>query len=220
MIHPRRSRRSGFTLIETVVTVGLLAVLAAFVVPSVIQKAGAGDPVKVQNDLTVIGTAIETFANDTKGKLPNQIYILTSRPATHFHLIDSTTTITAADSEVWNGPYIALTTDTIPTDSVATGFTAYIKNLIQRYDVATNKGEFTGGTGASFSTADQLFAAVQVDGLTTAQAAAINAAFDGANDPNVASGPTLGANTTGRFRFDAPVNGIVTAYFMAVPITQ
>src|SRR5437763_17077713 len=71
------NNRRGFTLIETVVTVGLLAVLASFVVPSVIRKADAADPVKVANDLNAISTAIQTFSSDLKGTLPGDIQDLT-----------------------------------------------------------------------------------------------------------------------------------------------
>ncbi len=76
----RSRRRGGFTLIETIVTVGLIAVIAAFVIPTVIQKAGSGDPVKVQNDLNTVRTAIETFATDVKSGFPRKISILTSPP--------------------------------------------------------------------------------------------------------------------------------------------
>ena len=69
--------RPGFTLIETIVTVGLLAVLAAFVVPSVIRKADAADPVKVANDLNAISTALQTFTADMKGLMPGDIQDLT-----------------------------------------------------------------------------------------------------------------------------------------------
>src|SRR6476620_12801385 len=69
--------KAGFTLVETVVTVGLLAVLAAFVVPSVIRKADAADPVKVANDLNAISTALQTFTSDMKGILPGDIQDLT-----------------------------------------------------------------------------------------------------------------------------------------------
>lgn len=214
-------RRAGFTLIETIVTVGLLAVLAAFVIPTVIQKAGAGDPVKVQNDLTSIRTSLETYASDTKSGFPNQLYELTTKPTTSFHSIDSTTALTDGQVASWNGPYLAVTTDAIPTDSIATGYTAYIKNFIERYDVANDAGEFAGGTGA-FSATSTLFAAIHVVGLTAAQAATVNSLVDGTNDVNVTTpGPTLGANITGRFRFGAPnVNGVVDAYFMADPITK
>src|SRR3954468_1691227 len=70
-------KRSAFTLVETIVTVGLIAVLAAFVVPSVIRKADSADPVKVANDLNSIGTAIQTFSSDLKGTMPGDIQDLT-----------------------------------------------------------------------------------------------------------------------------------------------
>src|ERR1043165_9092092 len=76
----RARRRAGFTLVETIVTVGLLAVIAAFVIPTVIQKAGSGDPVKVQNDLGSVRTALETFATDSKAGFPHQISTMTTRP--------------------------------------------------------------------------------------------------------------------------------------------
>src|SRR3954470_15730891 len=93
--------RAGFTLIETIVTVGLLSVLAAFVIPSVIQKSSAADPVKLQNDLNTVRTGMESFANDLKAGLPNQIWMLTNRPTTTNHIIDSTTTLTQGQAAVW-----------------------------------------------------------------------------------------------------------------------
>lgn len=224
-------RRAGFTLIETIVTVGLLAVLAAFVVPTVIQKAGAGDPVKVQNDLNAVGTGLQTFFSDTKAGYPNQIWQLTSRPSSGNRLVDSITTLTTGQVAAWNGPYLALTIGATALDSVPTGYTAYLLNYLQRYDITHNAGELSGGTstgtGTGFGTFNDttgtLFVAVRIDGLTTLQAATINTIIDGSNDVNVATGSTgAGANVTGRFRFDAPAgsSSVVTAYYMVVPITQ
>ncbi len=89
-----RRRRAGFTLIETVVTVGLLAVSGSICCPdAIIQKAGSGDPVKVQNDVGAIATAIEEFANDTKGAFPNQLHQLTNKINSTQHEIDSTTLV-------------------------------------------------------------------------------------------------------------------------------
>src|SRR5207244_12983877 len=81
MKRPRvHRRREGFTLIETIVTVSLLAVLAAFVVPTVIQKTGAGDPVKGANDLNSIRTWLDNFSTDTKAGFPPNVWQLTPKP--------------------------------------------------------------------------------------------------------------------------------------------
>src|SRR3954468_24859160 len=141
-------RRNGFTLVETIVTVGLLAVLAAFVVPTVIQKAGAGDPVKVASDVTAIRTGLETFLSDVKGGYPNQLRMLTDLPTIQNHYIDSTTAFTPAQVAAWNGPYIAATISTVVTDSLATGYTAFIKNFIARYDAVNNAAELYATAGA------------------------------------------------------------------------
>src|SRR5689334_20457933 len=112
-------RRGGFTLIETIVTVGLLAVLAAFVVPTVIQKAGAADPVKVSSDLAAIRSGLETFISDVKGGYPNQLHMLTDPPTGSNHYIDSTTGFTAGQIAAWNGPYIGGAISPIASDSIA-----------------------------------------------------------------------------------------------------
>src|SRR4051812_34825554 len=200
-------RLAGFTLIETIVTVGLLAVLAAFVVPTVIQKAGAGDPVKVQNDLTAVQSSLETFATDSKAGFPRLLVSLTSRPTTASQLIDLTTggTLAMTTNEIasWNGPYLSATLGTNPInqkDSLGTGFLAYIMNHVVRYDVNSDAPEFDSSFappgGTTFNAGNTLFAAVQVHGLTLAQAQKLNTMIDGPGD---VSGPT---NGVGRFRYN------------------
>ncbi len=211
-------RRSGFTLIETVVTVGLLAVLAAFVVPTVIQKAGAGDPVKVQNDLNTVGTAIESFVGDTKAGIPHQLSSLIARPTANVDALIDSTLINVNQAAVWNGPYMGATITSNPHDSLATGFTSFIMNFLDRYDVDHNTPEHnsSGVVNATFSKTAQLFVSVQVHGLTYTQATQLNTNFDGSSDLNQADS----SNTTGRFRWTKPVSGTVTAYYMAVPVTH
>jgi prepilin-type N-terminal cleavage/methylation domain-containing protein len=148
-------RRGGFTLVETVVTVGLLAVLAAFVVPTVIQKASAGDPVKVASDLIAMRTGLETFLGDVKGGFPNQLRVLTDKPTTLNHFIDSTTAFTPGQIAAWNGPYLGLAIGTSVQDSIATGYTAFVKNFVTRYDGDNNAAALYlspgAGTGGTFS---------------------------------------------------------------------
>lgn len=213
----RTRRRGGFTLIETIVTVGLIAVIAAFVIPTVVQKAGAGDPVKVQNDLNTVRTAIESFATDIKNGFPHQINSVTAKPTAGVNLFLDSTAMNANQVAVWNGPYMGATVGTAANDSLATGFTAYIMNYLDRYDAISNTPEHdaTGAVNSGFHSTNTTFAAVQVHGLTPAQAKSLNTLFDGSADVNQGDG----SNTTGRFRFGAPSGGVVVAYYLASPIT-
>src|ERR1044071_2473051 len=108
--------RRGFTLIETIVTVGLLAVLAAFVVPSVLRKADSADPVKVANDLNSISTAVPQFVSDVKGAVPGDLEdltepLLTNAACNSLNPCDSTIThrdiYTIQQVRLWKGPYLA-----------------------------------------------------------------------------------------------------------------
>jgi len=211
-------KRAGFTLIETIVTVGLVAVLAAFVIPTVIQKAGSGDPVKVQNDLNSVGTAIQTFATDLKNGFPHQLSTVINKPVAGTDRFIDSTALLANQVATWNGPYIAATISNAAGDSIVTGYSAYIMNFLDRYDLLNNVSEHdaTGAVNAAFSPTSTLFASVQVHGLTPAQAKALNTLIDGASDANQVNG----SNTTGRFRFTVPSGGTVIAYYMAAPITQ
>ena len=50
-------RPDGFTLLETIVTIGLIAVVAAFVIPTVVQRAGPVDAMHVSSAAVGVRTA-------------------------------------------------------------------------------------------------------------------------------------------------------------------
>ena len=66
------SRRRGFTLPEVLVTVTIVAVLAAVVVPAVLNQVSKGDDSAVASDLTGLRTAITTFTSDVR-KYPGDV---------------------------------------------------------------------------------------------------------------------------------------------------
>jgi prepilin-type N-terminal cleavage/methylation domain-containing protein len=215
----RARRRAGFTLVETIVTVGLIAVIAAFVIPTVIQKAGAGDPVKVQNDLNTVRTAMETFATDVKNGFPHQISTLTAKPTAGTDRFIDSTAFAANQVTAWNGPYMSATITSAITDSLATGYTAFIMNFIDRYDAIADTPEHnaSGAVIGAFNKNNTLYAAVQVRGLTYSQALTLNKMIDGANDVP-ATADSL--NATGRIRWAAsPTVTNVKLYYLASPIT-
>ena len=216
--------RPGFTLVETIVTLGLLAVLAAFVVPTVVQKAGAGDPVKVVTDLSSIQTGMSTFQTDIGG-IAGQIRMLTVQPSVSNHFVDSVTSLKASEVQSWNGPYVNAEIGFLAVDSLATGFRAFIKNVIVRFDATNNAPEYAvapgSGTGGTFDVNNTIFATLTVVGLSSTQARVINRLIDGDDDAEVIAGPLTGANTQGRFRYDVPnANAIVVAYYLATPIAK
>lgn len=208
---------------ETVVTVGLLAVLAAFVVPSVIRKADSADPVKVANDLNAISTAIQTFTSDMKGIMPGDIQdltqpVLVNSVCNQVSPCDSILThrsaYTASEAVLWRGPYLAASVERDPNALLRSGYVADISNTLVRFDAVNGVPEWCqlNGGGAvicnGFIGTNPLFVAVRVTGLNRAQAIQINAIIDGANE--------LNSGFEGRFRFTADGS---LAYFLAAPLS-
>ncbi|HID01278.1 MAG TPA: type II secretion system protein GspG [Piscirickettsiaceae bacterium] len=60
----RRQRQSGFTLIELMVVVVILAILAAFVVPMVMDRPDEARIVKVKQDIAAISSALNLYKLD------------------------------------------------------------------------------------------------------------------------------------------------------------
>ena len=75
----RSNRRTGFTLPEVLVTVAIVAVLAAIVVPAVTQQISKGDDATVSSTITALRTATTAFVSDTK-KWPGRVQDLFQQP--------------------------------------------------------------------------------------------------------------------------------------------
>ena len=92
----RNQRRSGFTLLEILVVVGIIALLAAFVVPNFIN---AGDRAKISlcqsqvKDSGPISSAIDTFHLEV-GRYPKELSELTQKPDDE------------EEAKKWSGQYI------------------------------------------------------------------------------------------------------------------
>ena len=216
-------RRSGFTLIETVVTVSLIAILAAFVIPSVMRKTNAADPVKVANDLRSISTAVETFESDVK-ELPGNLEqltqpILTNSACNALQPCDSTIShasiFTTAEATEWKGPYLEASIERDPSATLRSGYVADISNVLVRFDAVNGVPEWCPSVGnaqtpcAGYVSTNPLFVAVRVTGLDSAQALVVNGLVDGPNETRGKEG------LLGRFRF--PVSGS-PAYYLAAPL--
>ena len=120
---PRTPRQNpGFTLIEILVVLAILAILAGVLVPSIANQVSKSDVTRVESDLGNLRTGIESFLVDMK-RFPGDIE-------------DLVIPVTASDDDIfgnayptgllskWKGPYIDVVLEN--GDSLGTGFGASI----------------------------------------------------------------------------------------------
>lgn len=139
-------QRRGFTLPEVLVTVAIVAVLAAVVVPAVTQQISKGDAPGFQSSVSALRMSISSFAADVR-KLPGEISQLSvdidnGDPPTEEDLGptpgDGGVAYTEAIAGRWRGPYESSGTSTGLINLGYGGWTT-IDNLIDSasYVVAT-----------------------------------------------------------------------------------
>jgi general secretion pathway protein G len=99
-----RTKGRGFTLVELLVVIVVLAVLAAIVVPRFVGAGERSREAALRSDLKVLRNAVALFYTDTKA-YPATLDDLaaTTAPATGKDSAGTDKAITAGD---WNGPYV------------------------------------------------------------------------------------------------------------------
>lgn len=222
MLTGRQIRRRGFTLVETVVTVGVIAVLAAVVYPQVVKQFDSADPARLAEDLNNITTGIEMFGVNARPQQPDDIEDLVIRPDPAGGSADSTARgalYSATEAANWLGPYIGISTAIDPGNEVTvvtTGFAATILSHLGLFDVddATPTGGDTVST-AGVAAAD--FLVVRITGLSGVAFNAVNLLIDGPTE-NTA----LLRRQQGRLRCTYGVQTDVTAcpiaFYLATPL--
>lgn len=63
---------SGFTLIELMIVIAIIAILAAILIPSFIRARQQGQLAACESNERNIGTSLEMYANDNNGQYPVQ----------------------------------------------------------------------------------------------------------------------------------------------------
>lgn len=88
-----RSAEAGFTLMEMLVVLGILALLAAIAYPQVLRYLGTARTETAKAQISAISTAIELYALDNGGFPPQQagLAALIRKPS---------------GARGWNGPYL------------------------------------------------------------------------------------------------------------------
>src|SRR5262245_36497922 len=65
-----RRKRAAFTLVELLVTVGIISILIGVLLPALARARASARAVACQNNLRQLITAVIVYANDSKGSLP------------------------------------------------------------------------------------------------------------------------------------------------------
>lgn len=130
----KRARR-GFTLPEVLVTVTVVAVLAAVVVPAVTQYVSKGDAPASEQDFNQIRNAITSYVADTR-HYPANIYALTADDG----------------STGWKGPYLQASVS--GNTAVGTGNGGFVSNGVGITLGQNSNGAISSTTVTGYLTVD------------------------------------------------------------------
>ena len=127
----RAARKRGFTLVELLVVIVVLAILAAIVLPKFMDSSTRSKESALRTDLKLMRNAISIFQADI-GKYPLSPADLAETDKTKVKGADGAV-VSATD---WHGPYI----ETVPTDPIGGAAFTYDKTTGKVNSSASGNG--------------------------------------------------------------------------------
>ncbi len=109
MLNKLNKRRGGFTLVEIMIVVAIIALLAAIAVPGFLRARKRSQASKVLNDLRLIDAAVDQYAIENNKATGNAVPI-----AAWTQYLKANTSLYNTGSHPTYGTYGGQTVDTIP----------------------------------------------------------------------------------------------------------
>jgi prepilin-type N-terminal cleavage/methylation domain-containing protein len=75
MIRKRRTKHAGFTLVEIMIVVAIIALLAAIAVPGFLRARKRSQASRILNDLRMIDSAVDQYAIETNRKTGDTVAV-------------------------------------------------------------------------------------------------------------------------------------------------
>ena len=117
----RRQARRGFTLPEVLVTLAIVATLAAVLLPALNNQLSKGDAGRLTSDLVAVQTAVGAFTSDVR-RYPLDLTDLKTKPASgDLDILGAAYGATLVNR--WRGPYLS---KDLSSTNMPTGFGANI----------------------------------------------------------------------------------------------
>jgi prepilin-type N-terminal cleavage/methylation domain-containing protein len=104
-----RSRRTGFTLVEIMIVVAIIALLAAIAVPGFLRARKRSQASRIINDLRLIDSAVDQYAIETNKKSGDTVAI-----TDWTNYLKKDTVLYATAKDVLGADYGAQTVDAHP----------------------------------------------------------------------------------------------------------
>lgn len=102
-------RRSGFTLIEIMIVVAIIALLAAIAVPGFLRSRKRSQASKILNDLRMIDAAIDQYAIEYTKKTGDPVGVDDWKK-----YVKKDSNLYATGADLFGNPFPAQTVDTLP----------------------------------------------------------------------------------------------------------
>src|SRR6266481_5577083 len=110
MFKKLQKRRAGFTLVEIMIVVAIIALLAAIAVPSFLRARKRSQASKILNDLRLIDGAVDQYAIETARKSNDPVAV-----ADWTNYLKKDTNLYRTGQDLFGDDYGQQTVDTLPT---------------------------------------------------------------------------------------------------------
>lgn len=104
-----KSRQTGFTLVEIMIVVAIIALLAAIAVPGFLRSRKRSQASRIMNDLRLIDSAVDQYAIETSKKSGDPVAI-----TDWTNYLKKDTNLFATAKDILGNDYGPQTVDTLP----------------------------------------------------------------------------------------------------------